>query len=126
MLVAARDRLAMDDDGRAALDEVLRADPDVIVLDVRMPVMDGIEFMKVIRAYHRFQHVPVVVVTAITDRMQLDRLTSYRIARIFTNASFDLAEFLSCVEQLAGAAPSPWPPPPDPQGTARRQPDHGR
>lgn len=52
--------------GIAALDVVSRAQPEVIVLDVRMPVMDGSEFA---RAYRRIpgRHAPIIAVTAARD-----------------------------------------------------------
>ncbi len=39
-------------------------EPDVIFLDLIMPVMDGITFLKEFRAQKKFSHIPVVVVTA--------------------------------------------------------------
>jgi two-component system chemotaxis response regulator CheY len=38
------------EDGRLALDACQRAMPDVILLDWNMPVMDGMEFLKTLRA----------------------------------------------------------------------------
>lgn len=92
-------------DGREALDHVLREDADVIVLDLRMPVMDGLAFMKVVRSYLRFQDVPVIVVTASTDSLELDRLMVCGVARVFTKSKFDLTDFVACVEQLAAGRP---------------------
>ena len=52
--------------GAAALDLVGQIQPDVILLDLSMPVMDGWEFSA---AYRRLPgpHVPVVALTAATD-----------------------------------------------------------
>ncbi len=47
-------------------------EPDVIFLDLIMPVMDGITFLKEFRAQKKFSHIPVVVVTA-KDLSQEDR-----------------------------------------------------
>jgi len=47
--------------GRQALAAVRREPPDLIVLDVMMPEMDGIEFLRVLRAHHS---TPVVLLTA--------------------------------------------------------------
>jgi DNA-binding response OmpR family regulator len=48
-------------DGRQALDAVRRDPPDLIVLDIMMPEMDGIEFLR----RHRAQHTtPVILLTA--------------------------------------------------------------
>src|SRR5688500_9988292 len=50
--------------GREALIAVATTVPDVIILDVRMPEMDGIEFLQVIRSYLRWSTVPVILLTA--------------------------------------------------------------
>jgi len=47
--------------GRQALDAVRREPPDLIVLDVMMPEMDGIEFLRSLRTHHS---TPVVLLTA--------------------------------------------------------------
>jgi CheY-like chemotaxis protein len=53
------------DHGRAALDLLLSgtATPSLILLDLRMPVMDGWEFARVARCYARFAHIPIVIVS---------------------------------------------------------------
>lgn len=53
-------------DGSEALDQVARERPDLILLDLRMPVMDGWEFVKVYRA-RPGPHAPIVIVTAAMD-----------------------------------------------------------
>jgi two-component system, sensor histidine kinase and response regulator len=54
----------MATNGVEALAEIEKSVPDVILLDLMMPEMDGITFLNRIRAVPRFQWVPVVVVTA--------------------------------------------------------------
>jgi CheY-like chemotaxis protein len=50
-------------DGRAALAQVARELPSVILLDMKMPVMDGWQFARLFR--ERYDHfAPIVVVTA--------------------------------------------------------------
>jgi CheY-like chemotaxis protein len=62
------------ENGRVALSQLqagLR--PDVVVLDLVMPVMDGLRFLKTIRAT-RHAVLPVMVVTAVGDQVDLDNL----------------------------------------------------
>jgi len=62
------------ENGRASLSQLqagLR--PDVIVLDLVMPVMDGLRFLKTIRATGH-ERIPVMVVTAVGDQVDLDNL----------------------------------------------------
>ena len=53
-------------DGQEALDRCARARPDVILLDMRMPVMDGWEFARTYRE-RPGPHAPIVIVTAALD-----------------------------------------------------------
>ena len=52
--------------GKAALDKVAEVRPDVVVLDVEMPVMDGLETLKALRA--RDKRLPVVMFSTLTGR----------------------------------------------------------
>jgi DNA-binding response OmpR family regulator len=58
--------------GRDALGKLLDdKQPAVIVLDIRMPVMDGRQFLTIVRAYHRLASIPVIVLTAVDLAPQL-------------------------------------------------------
>jgi two-component system, chemotaxis family, chemotaxis protein CheY len=50
--------------GREALDMLLSgaARPSLILLDLRMPVMDGWEFARVVRCYRRLADIPIVII----------------------------------------------------------------
>ncbi len=50
--------------GRAGLDRLEEELPDLILLDLMMPVMDGFEFLRTLRTREGWREVPVVVVTA--------------------------------------------------------------
>jgi CheY-like chemotaxis protein len=62
--------------GLAGLERLAEARPDVILLDLIMPEMDGFEFIARVRAEPRCQDIPIVVVTAKTltaeERAQLN------------------------------------------------------
>ena len=58
-------------DGRAALDTMGHWRPDVIVLDLMMPVMDGWEFLEQQSRDDALIHIPVIVVTATHPRHPL-------------------------------------------------------
>src|SRR6266699_2903320 len=55
------------DNGLSALDMVEAEMPDIILLDVMMPVMDGFEVCRRLKANPRTADVPVVMVTALSD-----------------------------------------------------------
>ncbi len=53
--------------GKDALDKLPTANPDVILLDLRMPVMDGLEMLEVLKQDQKLAKIPVIVVTANND-----------------------------------------------------------
>lgn len=53
--------------GKVATEKAANWQPDVIIMDVRMPVMNGPEAIKIIRNDPRTAHIPVLVLSANTD-----------------------------------------------------------
>ncbi|MCB1531857.1 MAG: PleD family two-component system response regulator [Alphaproteobacteria bacterium] len=53
--------------GQEALDKAAQESPDIILLDVMMPGMDGFEVCTRIKGNPSLSHIPVVMVTALTD-----------------------------------------------------------
>ena len=60
------------ENGQVAVDSLTSAQPDVIILDLMMPKMDGFEFMDELRGRPDWQEIPVVVITA-KDLTEEDR-----------------------------------------------------
>jgi signal transduction histidine kinase/ligand-binding sensor domain-containing protein/DNA-binding response OmpR family regulator len=62
-------------DGKKAWQKALSSHPQVIVSDINMPEMDGISLCKKIRSDKRTQHIPIILLTALTgDSNQLKGL----------------------------------------------------
>lgn len=63
--------------GQEALDHLLRTDVAVVLMDVRMPELDGFEVAEIIRSHPRFQKTAIIFVSAdnLTDQ---EKLKGYR------------------------------------------------
>jgi serine phosphatase RsbU (regulator of sigma subunit) len=59
--------------GREALDRVQRESPDLILLDVMMPVMDGFEVLARLKAEAATRDIPVIVISANSDLQSMVR-----------------------------------------------------
>jgi two-component system cell cycle response regulator len=55
-------------DGVEAVDRAIAEEPDVILMDVMMPRMDGVEACRIIKMDPRTEHIPIVLVTALNER----------------------------------------------------------
>ena len=53
--------------GPEALEKVEKESPDIVLLDIMMPGMDGFEVCNTIKANPKLAHIPVVMVTSLTD-----------------------------------------------------------
>ena len=56
-------------DGRSAVDAIRRSAPDLVLLDLMLPELDGLEVCKIVRG---FSQVPIIMLTAKVD--EIDRL----------------------------------------------------
>ena len=98
VLEAAGMRVATARDGAEALERVLAEPPSLVLLDMRMPIMDGWGFA---RALHERQlALPVVVMTAAADARRWAEEIG---ARGWVAKPFAVAELVSAVERYAGA-----------------------
>jgi CheY-like chemotaxis protein len=87
--------------GREALVAVATTVPDVIILDARMPEMNGLEFLQVIRSYLRWQNLPVILLTAYPDDLPLDRAHQLGVKIVFVKTTYRLEDLLDCVNRLS-------------------------
>ncbi len=93
------------DNGEAALDLVEQEHPDVVLLDIAMPGMNGFEVLREIRA---FSDVPVIMLTAKDD--VLDKVKGLELgADDYVTKPFDHLELLARVKALLRRLDMPQP-----------------
>ena len=85
-------------DGREAMAAVKRAKPDAILLDLRMPVMDGYAVLEELKTSEETMDIPVVIMSAYPiDRERADVLA---LATERVSKPFDVEEFVTRVESV--------------------------
>jgi two-component system cell cycle response regulator len=55
-------------DGQDAIDKALAEEPDVILMDVMMPRLNGVDACRQLKMDSRTEHIPIVLVTALNER----------------------------------------------------------
>jgi CheY-like chemotaxis protein len=91
--------------GQEALDAVRRVPPDLVLLDVMMPVMDGMQFLEQLRADPKIRDIPVIVMTAFSDDEWQRRALQLGISEYLVKARCSISEMISSVRQhVAGSS----------------------
>lgn len=88
-------------DGDRALEAALATPPDVLVLDVMLPGMDGYAILRALRADGRTAALPVLVLTAKGQREDRETAEEAGASR-FVTKPFSNAEIVATVRELAG------------------------
>ena len=88
--------------GVEGLETVRREKPDLVLLDLMMPDMDGWEVYQQIKADEALRHIPVVVVTA--KAQSIDKVLGLHIAKVddYITKPFGPQELLESVAKILG------------------------
>ncbi|MET0290482.1 MAG: PAS domain S-box protein [Pseudoxanthomonas sp.] len=95
------------ENGQDAIDKLER-DPsrfDLVLMDVQMPVMDGYQATRVIRASPEMSHLPVIALTAGAFRQQQDAAVASGMSG-FVAKPFDVQQLIEAIQRLAPALSS--------------------
>jgi len=66
-------RLTLVDSGYACLESVKLQKPDIILLDIHMPGMDGIEVCRTLKSDPATQDIIIIYLTALADSIQIEK-----------------------------------------------------
>jgi len=88
--------------GREGLETVRRVKPDLVLLDLMMPDMDGWEVYQQMKADDELKDIPVIVVTA--KAQSIDRVLGLHIAKVddYVTKPFGPQELLESVGRVLG------------------------
>ncbi len=62
------------DSGSSALEKIFASPPDLVLLDMMMPEMNGIEVTQRLRHHDQFKELPIVIITAYEEEVVTQRL----------------------------------------------------
>ena len=93
-------RILTAGDGQDALQTVQREPPDAIVLDLRLPNVDGWQVVRWCRAHPATTAIPIIVVSGVRDALQDGDIKSL----VFVEKPFDLDVLIALVEDAVSSS----------------------
>ena len=86
-------------DGREALDLCRQSQPDVILLDINMPGMNGFEVLAALKAHPRLAQIPVVMLTTSSHESDVTRAYTLH-ASSYLVKSVNFRDFVTQIESF--------------------------
>jgi len=89
--------------GREGLELIRRIKPDLVLLDLMMPDMDGWEVYQQLKSDDELKHIPVIIVTA--KAQSIDKVLGLHIAKVddYVTKPFGPQELLQSIEKVLSA-----------------------
>lgn len=91
--------------GKAALVEIINNAPDLIILDLFMPEVDGAGLLEIMRSYLRLQSLPVIVWTALPDSPSVERARHLKVNDVLVKTKASHEDIARAVESALVRAP---------------------
>lgn len=87
-------------DGQDGLDKVKTFKPDLILLDLVMPKMDGMEMLQRLKADNEMRDTPVVILTNLSDYERISEALSLGAMDYLVKANYKLEDLLDKVKTV--------------------------
>jgi YesN/AraC family two-component response regulator len=100
-------------DGEDALAVAAETRPDVVLMDIRMPKMDGIEVLKALKTQYPLSGIPVIMLSALLDEAT-KKACNYEYGEEYIEKPVDIEELKNRIEAVLRRT-GRLAPPPDPR-----------
>jgi CheY-like chemotaxis protein len=85
---------------------VIERAPDVLLLDLEMPEMNGVKMVEAIRSYHRLSTIPVIFLTALSSGEMFEEAKAMNVSSMLLKSIATLDQIHGAVEKALGQVPA--------------------
>lgn len=96
---AAGYEVLIEGDGLSGISEIVEKKPDIILLDVMMPNMDGFAFLKVMNE-NTSVHVPVVICSNLSDKETYDKAFAAGATAVLLKVNYSPKELVQKIDHI--------------------------
>lgn len=91
-------------DGRAGIELVKKFKPDLVLLDLQMPEVDGLTALKEIRTHDWGREIPVIILTNLGEEESPKEIKQYSISGYIVKADLTPRQVVARVKEVLGVA----------------------
>lgn len=92
------------EDGKAGIQKVKGEKPDLVLLDIIMPKMSGIEVLEIMHADKALSIIPVIIISNSGQQVEINRARALGAKDYLVKAEFDPQEVIDKVSALLGSS----------------------
>ncbi len=93
-------RVFIADDGEKALKVLNTRKPDLIILDIILPKLNGWEFLKIVKANAETKNIPVVIISNLSDDASRQRGIKLGAKDYLPKINYSIAEIIDKVKKI--------------------------
>lgn len=86
--------------GRLGLEELDSFKPDLILLDILMPELDGLEFLNLARLPRKHPHIKVIAFSNLSDQQKLEKMVKLGVSENLLKSSLSPKQLATAVKSL--------------------------
>jgi len=87
-------------DGQIALDFLQKNKPDILLLDIILPRIDGWEILKKIKQEHKFKDLPIIILSNLGQKQEVEKSLALGATKYLIKAHYTPAEIVKEIRKL--------------------------
>ena len=87
------------ENGKLALESIEKSPPDVLLLDMLMPIMSGMELLETLSAKGLLADLKVIAFTNLSDKTTVERLKGYKVDKYLLKSSVMPGELVKHIQE---------------------------
>jgi DNA-binding NarL/FixJ family response regulator len=88
------------ENGQVAIEKIKKIQPDIVILDILMPVMDGLEFLQQIKLPQHFPKTKVLVLSNLSDKKTIEEAIKLGATKHVIKSSMSPSQLIRTVRSL--------------------------
>lgn len=89
-------------DGRQTMEEARRQKPNLILLDLLMPVKDGFEVLQELKSDANLKNIKIIVLTNLGDKKDIEEVRKFGVSDFLVKANISITEMVAKVKYTLG------------------------